>query len=160
MSWPALPVSDLSLSDTQANKAHMQHCNWITQQLPHSLNPKCVYMTKTLALKLHQALRNPVQPEANGIMSGHYNTLEASDHWHQLFYSPLVSLLKVNVHCYKEHRGRKQQGKRLASNYKCRGSSLFSEAPSAGQWKKKQSLTSPDYTTDKLLPKTHYYHMW
>lgn len=108
-------------------------------------------MTKTLALKLHQALRNPEQPEANGIKSGHYNTLEAADHWHQLFYSPLVSLLEVNVHCYKEHRSRKQQGERLASKYECRGSSLFSEAPSAGQWKKKHSLTPP------ITPQTSCY---
>lgn len=39
---------------------------------------KSVYMTKTLALKLNQALRNAAHPGANKM--GHYSILEAAAH--------------------------------------------------------------------------------
>lgn len=123
------------------------------------LNPECVYMTKTLALKLHQALRNAVQPEANRIERAHYNILEAAEHWCQLFNNPLVHNLRLIFTVIRSPGARSEEGERLATEHRCRGSHLFYEAPSAGQNRKKHPVlnvgTSETTLTWLHVLKTH-----
>lgn len=66
-------------------------------RVPHSPNLKCVYMTKSWALKLHQELRNAVQPEAYRPKSGHYDMLEATALWCQPFYSSHEHNLRLTL---------------------------------------------------------------